>query len=128
MVNTEKPSGRKNRKWTKEEKLNLVLRYVNGNEGGNRIAKDAGISTGMYWRWIDSYMKLGEKGLDPSEHNRPGNRFAALHTSKSLSEEDRLRMLVAKQEIEIERLKKGYFVKGDGVSKEFVTTKDVSSK
>lgn len=38
-------------------------------------------------------------------HN--GNPYAALHRSKSLSEVDRLRLLVAKQEVEIARLKKG---------------------
>jgi len=128
MNETGRPKNGKNHKWTKEEKLNIVLKYVNGNEGGNKIAKDEGISRGMLWRWIDTYTRLGEKGLDPAEHKRPGNHFAALHTSKSLSEEERLRLIVAKQEIEIERLKKGYFVKGDGANKEFVITKDMSLK
>lgn len=128
MANEGKSKSGKNRKWTKEAKLNLVLKYINGYEGGNKIAKDAGISVGMYWRWIKAYRERGEKGLEPAEHKRSGNRFAALHTSKSLSEEERLRLLVAKQEIEIQRLKKGYIVKGDGASKEFVTTKDVNSK
>jgi transposase len=123
-----RPKGGKNRKWAKEEKLSLVLKYIDGSEGANKVAKNEGISTGMFWTWVEAYRKLGEKGLDPAEHIRPGNRFAALHTSKSLSEEDRLKLLVAKQEIEIERLKKGYIVKGDGTNKEFVTIKDVNSK
>lgn len=128
MSKTGRPKGGKNRKWTKDEKLNLVLKYINGYEGSSKIAKDEGISRGMFWSWIDAYRNLGERGLDPAQHNRPGNHFAALHTSKSLTEEERLRLLVAKQEIEIERLKKGYFVKGDGANKEFITTKDVSLK
>ena len=44
------------------------------------------------------------------------------------TEIERLRLIIAKQEIEIERLKKEYFVKGDGAKKEFVITKDVSLK
>lgn len=128
MDNGGRPNGGKNRKWTKEEKLNLVLKYINGSEGASKTAKNAGISKGMFWTWIEKYREFGEEGLEPVKHKNSGNHFAALHTSKSLSEEERLRLLVAKQEIEIERLKKGYIVKGDGANKEFVTTKDVSSK
>lgn len=128
MENIGRPKGGKNRKWTKEDKLNLVLKYINGSEGTSKVAKNAGISRGMFWKWVESYRKFGEQGLEPVKHKQSGNHFAALHTSKSLSEEERLRLLVAKQEIEIERLKKGYTVKGDGANKEFVTTKDVSSK
>lgn len=128
MINTGLTRMGKNRKWPKEEKLRLVLDYLNGNVGVNNFAKKAGISKGMFWRWIDTYRRFGEQGLDPVKHKASGNPFAALHTSKSLSEEDRLRLLVAKQEIEIERLKKGYYVKGDGTNKEFVTINDVSLK
>jgi transposase-like protein len=128
MNNTGRPKGGKNRKWTKEEKLHIVLAYLNGNMGVNKFAKEAGVSKGMFWCWIDSYRRFGEQGLEPVERKYTGNHFAALHTSKSLSEEERLRLIVAKQEIEIERLKKGYFVKGDGPNKEFVITRDVSLK
>ena len=46
----------------------------------------------------------GAAGLEPKKW--PGNKFAALHRSKDLSELERLRLLVAKQEVEIARLKK----------------------
>lgn len=128
MTKPGRPRGGKNRKWSKEEKLHIVQNYLNGEVGGNKLAKEAGISKGMFWNWVDAYRRFGEKGLEPVEHKTSGNHFAALHTSKSLSEEERLRLIVAKQEIEIERLKKGYLVRGDGANKEFVTTKDVSSK
>ena len=58
----------------------------------------------------------------------PGNHFAALHASKNLSELDRLRLMVAKLEIENERLKKGYWVEGVGASKVFVTGQDKNTK
>ena len=72
------------------------------------------------------YISSGKAGLEPKK--RPGNKFAALHRSKNLSELERLRLLVAKQEIEIARLKKGYWVEGAGVNREYVTGQDVSMK
>ena len=54
--------------------------------------------------------------------------FSALHSSKSLSENERLSLLVEKLQIENERLKKGYIVKGVGAGKEFVTLKDLNTK
>ena len=58
----------------------------------------------------------------------PGNPFAAIYSSKTLTEEQRLKLIVEKQKIEIERLKKGYVVKGVGASKEFVTLRDLNTK
>ena len=76
--------------------------------------------------FIRTYHEFGEEGLQSKK--KTGNRFSALHTSKSLTEVDRLKLIVMKQEIEIERLKKGYIVKGVGASKEFVTSRDLNSK
>ena len=63
-----------------------------------------------------------------STQRHPGNPFAALHVSKNLSELERLRLMVAKLEIENERLKKGYWVEGVGANKAFVTGPDKSTK
>ena len=52
---------------------------------------------------------------------KTGNKFAALHTSKKLSEIDRLKLELMKKDIEIERLKKGYIVKGDGPKRKYIT-------
>ena len=81
----------------------------------------------MICRWIRSCNKHGEAAFDSKSH-RQGNPFSALHTSKSLTEIDRLRLQLAKLEIENERLKKGYQAKGVGANKEFVTLKDVNMK
>lgn len=115
------------RKWTKEEKLRIVKRNIFDHVGQGTLAKEEGISRGMLGNWVSAFNKNGEKGLDPKIHRR-GNPFAALHTSKSLSELDRLRLENAKQRVEIERLKKGYMVKGAGASKEFVTSFDPNMK
>ena len=127
MVKLGRPKGGKNRKWSFEEKLRIVRRYLDEGLGQPTLAKEENISDGMLSNWIKAYLTDGEDGLKPKAYSR-GNKFSALHKSKSLSEEDRLRLIVAKQAIEIERLKKGYEVKGVGVAKEFVTTKDPNSR
>ena len=80
----------------------------------------------MICRWVKEYIAQGESSFIPKSH--PGNRFAALHVNKNLSELERLQLMVAKLEIENERLKKGYWVEGVGANKVFVTESDKSTK
>ena len=80
----------------------------------------------MICKWVKKYIAEGESSFVHKGH--PGNPFAALHVSKNLSEVERLRLMVAKLEIENERLKKGYLVKGVGAAKEFVTGKEKNLK
>ena len=109
--------GTKPRKWSKEEKLKLVLLHLNDKVPLMQIEREYSVSSGLVSTWVKKYLNGGEESLV----SRSGNPYAALHTSKSLSEVERLRLIVAKQEVEIARLKKGYWVEGVGVSKEFVT-------
>jgi Transposase and inactivated derivatives len=121
-----RPKGGKNRKWGKEDKLRIVKRYLDEGIGLIPLAKEENISSGQLHIWVKKYLDDGEKGLESKQ--KSGNPFAALTNSKSLTEVERLRLIIAKQEIEIERLKKGYIVKGDGANKEFITIKDMNSK
>ena len=121
-----RPKGGTNRKWSKEEKLRIVKRYLNEGIGSRPLGRQEGIDSGMIRIWVNKYLDRGESALE--NQKKTGNRFSALHTSKSLSEIDRLNLIIMKQEIEIERLKKGYQVKGDGSSKEFVTTSGANLK
>ena len=116
--------GTKPRKWSKEEKLKLVLLHLNEKVSLMQIEKEYSVSNGLVSTWVKKYLNGGEEALV----SRSGNPYAALHTSKSLSEVDRLRLIVAKQEIEIARLKKGYWVEGVGADKVFVTGPDKSTK
>ena len=109
--------GTKPRKWSKEEKLKLVLLHLNEKVSLMQIEKEYSVSNGLVSTWVKKYLNGGEEALV----SRSGNPYAALHTSKSLSEAERLRLIVAKQEIEIARLKKGYWVEGVGANKEYVT-------
>ena len=122
-----RPKGGKNRRWTNEERLKYVLMCEEEHIPVRTIVREEGISRGTLREWIRRYRSGGEEALNP-EKLHPGNHFSALHTSKSLSENERLILLVEKLQIENERLKKGYTVKGVGADKEFVTTKDLNSK
>ena len=122
-----RPKGGKNRKWTNEERLKYVLMCEEEHIPVRTIVREEGISRGTLCEWIRRYRSGGEEALNP-EKLHPGNHFSALHTSKSLSKNERLILLVEKLQIENERLKKGYTVKGVGADKEFVTTKDLNSK
>ena len=121
-----RPKGGKNKSWSKEEKLRIVRRYFDERIGQGTLAKEENISKGQLYNWIKKYAEGGPEAME--NRKKPGNPFAALSTSKSLTEEQRLKLIVEKQKIEIERLKKGYVVKGVGASKEFVTLSDLNTK
>ena len=116
--------GTKPRKWSKEEKLKLVLLHLNEKVSLMQIEKEYSVSNGLVSTWVKKYLNGGEEALV----SRSGNPYAALHTSKSLSEVERLRLIVAKQEVEIARLKKGYWVEGVGADREYVTGSGKTTK
>ena len=116
--------GTPHRKFSKEEKLRIIKEHLEQHESLKSLAKKHSIGDTVIARWVREYLEQGEKALE--SHN--GNPYAALHTSKHLSEVERLRLLVAKQEVEIARLKKGYYVEGVGADKVFVTGKDSNTK
>ena len=118
--------GQMKRVWTAEQKLEIVHRHLKDHVSVKKLGKEYGINHGMVSRWTKEFLEGGEAAFDPKP--RPGNKFAALHRSKNLSELDRLRLLVAKQEIEIARLKKGYWVEGAGANREYIIGHDVSTK
>ena len=118
--------GQKKRKWTPTQKLEIVRKHLDEHISVRSLEREYGAEHGMICRWVKEYTSGGEAGLEPQK--RPGNKFAALHRSKNLSELERLRLLVAKQEIEIARLKKGYWVEGVGANREYVTGQGVNTK
>ena len=120
-----RPLGGKNRKWTVEEKEAIVLEYLNGKAGYKSIARSHGVDTRLFTRWIRKYRESGTEGLrSKSGRNNPNLGKYDRHPS----EVEKLKKELLKKEIEIERLKKGYQVKGGGDQKEFVTTFDVNTK
>ena len=126
MAKKGRPKGGKNRQWTVEEKSRIVKRNLEDKIGQHRVAREEGLSRGTLHRWITAYLEKGEAGL--KNKKKTGNRFSALHTSKSLTEIERLQLIAAKQQIEIARLKNGYTVEGSGARKVFVTLSDANIK
>ena len=119
--------GQKKRIWTKEQKLAIIKRYYEEHISAGSLAEEYEADKSMICRWIRNYNQYGESVFD-SKNSRKGNPFSALHTSKFLTETDRLHLQLAKLEIENERLKKGYQAKGVGANKVFVTGPDKSTK
>ena len=118
--------GQRKRIWTPEQKLEIVRKHLDEHISVRALEKEYGADHSMICRWVKEYIAGGEEGWAPKK--RPGNKFAALHRSKKLSELERLRLLVAKQEIEIARLKKGYWVEGAGAAREYVTGQGVNTQ
>ena len=117
-----RPKGGKNRKYTYEFKLKAVETYLNEHRSFRSVAAELNIAETRVRAWV----KLYNEGLLETGRKRPGNPFSALHTSKSLSKEERLELENLKLKIENERLKKGYTVKGGGVNKEYVSIFDAN--
>ena len=112
------------RKWSKEDKLGIIKKHLEEHIPIREIEEEHGIDHSLVSAWVKRYLEEGPESLTPKN----GNPYAALHTSKNLSEIERLRLTVAKQEVEIERLKKGYWVEGVGVNKVYVTGNAVTTK
>lgn len=111
--------GQAKRVWTPEQKSEIVHKHLDEHVSVRTLEKEYNADRSMICRWVKKYIAEGDESFCHKGH--PGNPFAALHTSRKMTELDRLRLMVAKLEIENERLKKGYQVKGVGANKEYVT-------
>ena len=122
-----RPKGGKNRKYTKFDRYQAIKPCIQFEQSILSRATELGIGDSLLGKWVHLYQEGGIEALD-LKWKGAGNEFSALHASKSLSEEDRLRLENLKLKVENERLKKGYLVKGVGANKEFATLKDVNIK
>ena len=123
------PKGTKNVMRSPEEKEQLVLEWQTTNIGMQTFAVSKGIAPRPFMRWVHAYEEQGIDGLKSKTGKCGfGNPYAALHIKKNLTEVERLRLELAKKEVECERLKKGYSVKGVGQRKEYVIINKKNSK
>ena len=120
---------RKNRKYTPEEKIRYAKMLAKGEATARGLEKEAGIVNSVLAGWRDKYLEYGESYFyEEHRGGHGGNRYAALHTSKSLTREQRLELENMKLRIENERLKKGYYVEGAGADRVYVTSKEAITK
>ena len=96
--------GQNKRVWTPEQKAEIVYKHLNDHISVRTLEKEYHADRSMICKWVKKYIAEGESSFVHKGH--PGNPFAALHVSKNLSEVERLRLTVAKLEVENERLKK----------------------
>ena len=124
-----RPKGGKNRKYSVEEKKNYVEQFYKENIPLKTFIRKNNIPEGTFRKWVINYENYGLEGLNSKTGKcGSGNPYAALHSKKNLTEVEKLRLELAKKEVECERLKKGYSVKGVGQRKEYVTINKKNSK
>lgn len=105
-----RPKGGKNNSHSKEEKLELVKRNLNG-ETLMSLERETGIYNAQIYRWTKQYLEGGEEAL--VNKRKPGNPLAKYHRRKELTPMEQLEYKVAllerellKKDAEIVRLKK----------------------
>ena len=101
-----RPKGGKNKYWSKEEKLRIVMRVENGEDSKLGIAKEEKIHRTMLDKWLRNYRENGEEGL--VNKKKPGNPLVRFQRKKNLTDLEKLQYENMKLRIENLRLKKGY--------------------
>ncbi|HPU30813.1 MAG TPA: transposase [Syntrophorhabdaceae bacterium] len=86
----------KQRKWTVEEKLAILLEGLKEKRSVADICREHKISQALYYRWRDKFLEGGKKALVNGAGD--DNHYKA--------EIDRLQKIIGKQAIQIEILKK----------------------
>ena len=122
-----RPMGRKNNMRTSEEKEKIVLEYLNGRVGYKIVAKSYNIHPSRFFIWIKNYREKGIEGLK-SKTGKCSKKGITGRPKKAATREEELERENLKLRIEIERLKKGYYVKGVGRRKEYVSINNKSIK
>ena len=87
--------GRK--KWTTEEKLQILLAGLQNKTGITELCRSHGISTPLYYQWRDSFLKGGKEGLEK------GKRFEDKSKDKEI---ERLLRKIGELVVENDLLKK----------------------
>ena len=107
-----RPKGGKNNYHSKEEKIKIVKEMIEENSSQLQASKKYNINQSILGRWRKDYLEKGEEALENKK--KPGNPLCKYSNRKNLSEMEKLQYENMKLRIEVERLKKGYQVKGDG--------------
>ena len=118
----------KNNMRTPEEKEMWVIKYLNGEIGIKPGAHKIGIQECVFRRWIKKYKENGFDGLISKTGKSSKKGINKGRTKKPKTREEQLERENAKLKVEIERLKKGYYVKGVGQRKEYVSINNKSIK
>ena len=86
----------KQRKWTGDEKLAIVMEGLKDKKSVVDICREHQVSQTLYYKWRDRFLEGGRKGLDHSASGEEAHR----------AEVEKLQRIIGKQVIQIEILKK----------------------
>ena len=93
-----RPKGGTNISHSKEEKLALVLRNLDG-ERASDLEKETGINHSQIHKWTKQYLADGEEAL--VNKRKPGNPLAKYHNKKELTPTEQLEYKIALLEREL---------------------------
>ena len=93
-----RPKGGRNTHHSKEEKLALVLRNLEG-ETAAALGRETGIYYAQIHKWTKQYLEGGEEAL--INKRKPGNPLAKYHNKKELTPIEQLEYKVALLELEL---------------------------
>ena len=119
-------TGISRRKWTIDEKLNIVKLYLDEHRSYRSLEAEYQINRGVIHDWVKRFIEMGVDGFMEKSHQR--NTMVSLYKKKILTEDETLRLENFKLTIENARLKKGYSVKGVGSKKEYIPTSKMNTK
>ena len=122
-----RPFGTKSIMRTSKEKEMWVLKYFNREIGFRSGARIIGVSTSVFRDWINKYKAFGIEGLK-SKTGKCSKKGITGRPKKAVTREEELERENTKLKIEIARLKKGYYVKGVGQRKEYISINNKSIK
>ncbi len=94
-----RPKGGNNQHRTCEEKERLIKEYYASGKGYQMFAKEHGIAHSLFSTWLKKYQEQGIAGLQHGSRKAP-------FVDKREEEILKLKLIIADQQIEIERLKK----------------------
>ena len=82
--------GQAKRVWTPEQKAEIIHKHLDEHVSVRTLKKQYNADRRMICHWVKKNIAEGESSFIHKEHS--GNKFAALHVSKNLSELERLRL------------------------------------
>ena len=93
-----RPKGGTNQRRSGEEKARLVEEYYNSGLGYKAFAQEKGIAHSVFYTWVKKYDEGGVEKL----RNKRRKPMEADEVSREIQ---RLKLIIADQQIEIQRLK-----------------------
>lgn len=94
--------GTKNKKWSTDEKLEIVTKMLSGRSGKS-VSIEYGINSSEIYAWLNKYKKYGYNGLENNfiEEEQPEKmKKSPEHKAKELSTSEREEYLNLKAEVE----------------------------